>query len=82
MDDHFWPSMYPGIIVGLLIGLSGRSFASTLLGAFSGLMGAYFGFFAASYFEIDQGFFAVVAVVVGAVFVSKVFLMASSKIMN
>lgn len=47
MNDHFWPSMYPGIIVGLLLGLAGGGLLSTLAGAAGGLAGA-----AATYFLI------------------------------
>jgi hypothetical protein len=48
MGDHFWPSMYPGLIVGALLGLSCGGLVSTLAGAAGGLAGA-----AATYFVID-----------------------------
>jgi hypothetical protein len=48
MGDHFWPSMYPGLIVGALLGLSRGGLMSTLAGAAGGLAGA-----AATYFVID-----------------------------
>ncbi len=25
MDDHFWPSLYPGLIIGALVGLADGS---------------------------------------------------------
>jgi hypothetical protein len=40
MDDHFWPAMYPGIIVGFLLGLGGGNIISTILGTIGGLIGA------------------------------------------
>lgn len=40
MGDHFWPSMYPGIIVGLLYGLSLGGLVNMTLGALGGLGGA------------------------------------------
>lgn len=40
MDPHFWPSMYPGLIVGLLYGLSLRGFFNTFVAALGGLIGA------------------------------------------
>jgi len=46
MDDHFWPALYPGIIVGLLYGLSLRGAANIVLGTVGGLIGsalAYWG---------------------------------------
>jgi hypothetical protein len=47
MDDHFWPALYPAIALGLLLGLTGGSIVSTLLGGIGGLAGAaalYFAF--------------------------------------
>jgi xanthosine utilization system XapX-like protein len=40
MDDHFWPAMYPGLIVGILYGLSLRGVANTIVAAVGGLLGA------------------------------------------
>jgi hypothetical protein len=48
MDDHFWPSLYPGIIVGALLGLSRGGLLSILAGAAGGLVGS-----AAAYFIVD-----------------------------
>jgi hypothetical protein len=42
MDDHFWPAVYPGLIVGVIIGLSlVYRLSSALLGAVGGLGGAF-----------------------------------------
>ncbi len=40
MDDHFWPAMYPGLIVGILYGLSLRGVFNTVVAALGGLIGA------------------------------------------
>ena len=40
MDDHFWPAMYPGLIVGILYGLSLRGLTNTIVAAVGGLIGA------------------------------------------
>ncbi|MFT3732394.1 MAG: hypothetical protein QM780_13415 [Hyphomicrobium sp.] len=40
MDDHFWPAMYPGLIVGILYGLSLRGVFNTAVAALGGLIGA------------------------------------------
>ena len=40
MDDHFWPSMYPGLIVGILYGLSLRGVSNTVIAAIGGVIGA------------------------------------------
>jgi hypothetical protein len=39
MDAHFWPSVYPAIIVGLLVGLGQGGFKNLLLGGIAGLVG-------------------------------------------
>ncbi|MBS0238413.1 MAG: hypothetical protein JSS54_07090 [Proteobacteria bacterium] len=40
MGDHFWPAMYPGLIVGILYGLSLRGVFNTAVAALGGLVGA------------------------------------------
>src|SRR4029078_1909451 len=40
MNDHFWPSLYTGIIVGALVGLTFGGIVSTLAGALGGTAGA------------------------------------------
>jgi hypothetical protein len=40
MGDHFWPAVYPGLIVGLLYGLSQRGFSNAVLGVIGGGFGA------------------------------------------
>ena len=40
MDDHFWPAMYPGLIVGVLYGLTLRGVSNTIISALGGLVGA------------------------------------------
>lgn len=82
LEDHFWPSVYPGIIVGFLIGLSGRSIVPTLLGACGGLMGAFLAFFVMSSFEVEEGILPVLGIIVGAILFSKLCLMAGMKIMR
>lgn len=80
LDDHFWPSIYPGLIVGFLIGLSGRSLSKTLLGACGGLLGAFLVFYVITFFGVEEGIFPVLVIVVGAVLAAKLCLKASSKI--
>lgn len=40
MGDHFWPSAYPGIIVGLMYGISAGGFSNALIGGVGGLIAA------------------------------------------
>ncbi|MGI9478511.1 MAG: hypothetical protein ACR2PI_17550 [Hyphomicrobiaceae bacterium] len=40
MDSHYWPSLYPGIGIGALIGLASGGWLSIVVGAVGGLAGA------------------------------------------
>lgn len=55
MGDHFWPSMYPGIIVGLLYGLSLGGLANMALGALGGLGGALLSYVLFAQFSMMDG---------------------------
>lgn len=80
MDDHFWPSVYPGLIVGALIGLADGSIWSTLLGAAGGLGGAFVAFYAVTMLAIEPGLFPLVAIIAGAVVAAKTCTLLVAKI--
>ena len=40
MDPHYWPSLYPGIGIGALVGLASGGWLSIIVGAVGGLAGA------------------------------------------
>ncbi|WP_045834942.1 hypothetical protein [Hyphomicrobium sp. 99] len=66
MGDHFWPAMYPGLIVGVLYGLSLRGVFNTVIAALGGLIGAaiaYEGLLAAN---LNDGLPSVIGLIVGA----------------
>ena len=67
IDDHFWPSMYPGIVVGLLVGLAGGSLLSTTLGAVGGLAGAMLLFFVFACLGLEDSILSLVGLIGGAV---------------
>jgi hypothetical protein len=66
IPDHFWPAMYPGIIVGVLVGLSYRSVLSTLLGAIGGLAGAIALYFVFKWFSLEDTFFSLAGLIGGS----------------
>jgi hypothetical protein len=80
MDDHFWPSVYPGLIVGALIGLADRSIWSTLLGALGGLGGAFAAFYAVTMLAIEPGLIPLIAIIMGAVLGAKLCTMLVGKV--
>ncbi|MFM7084604.1 MAG: hypothetical protein ACKOW3_06350 [Hyphomicrobium sp.] len=81
-DDHFWPSIYPALIVGFLIGLSRRSLTATLLGACGGFLGGFLTFYILTYFRIEEGIFPVIAIIFGAATLANFCLKAGLRIMG
>jgi hypothetical protein len=67
MDDHFWPALYPGIIAGLLLGIAAGGFASTVLGACGGLIGAATVYFAFAWLGVDNDLLSLAGLIGGAV---------------
>jgi uncharacterized membrane protein YeaQ/YmgE (transglycosylase-associated protein family) len=63
MDDHFWPAMYPGLIVGILYGLSLKGWLNVLLGAAGSLVGAAVAYLVAPKLGFTDDIGSVVAMV-------------------
>lgn len=66
MDDHFWPAMYPGIIVGFLLGLGGGNIISTILGTIGGLIGAAALHFVFTWLGLEETILSLVGLIGGA----------------
>jgi hypothetical protein len=66
MDDHFWPAMYPGIIVGFLLGLGGGNVVATILGTLGGLVGAVGLYFLFTWLGLEDTIMSLVGLVGGA----------------
>ncbi len=66
MGDHFWPSMYPGLIVGALLGLSRGGLLSTLVGAAGGLFGAAAAYLVLEWLGLEESALSLAALIVGA----------------
>ncbi len=64
MDDHFWPAMYPGLIVGILYGLSLKGWLNVALGAAGSLVGAAVAYEALPAIGINDDLASVVGMVV------------------
>jgi hypothetical protein len=82
MDDHFWPSVYPGLIVGALIGLADRSILATVLGAIGGLAGAFAAFYAVTMLAIEPGIIPLAAIIIGSVIAAKLTTFGVAKIIG
>ena len=66
MDDHFWPAMYPGIIVGFLMGLGGGNVIATILGTIGGLVGAVALYFVFTWLGLEDTILSLVGLIGGA----------------
>jgi hypothetical protein len=64
MGDHFWPALYPGIIVGLLYGLSLRGLPNIVLGALGGLVGSAVACWGLLRADLNEGLPSVVGMIV------------------
>lgn len=63
MGDHFWPSIYPGIAVGLLYGLSLGGWRNALLGALGGLAAAFLAFLMLGSLFAEEGLLPLAALI-------------------
>lgn len=64
MGDHFWPSVYPGLAIGLLYGLAaGGQWRGALLGAAGGMIAAALSFVALGSLLAEDGLLPMLAMV-------------------
>jgi hypothetical protein len=67
MNDHFWPSLYPGIIVGGLVGLAKGGLLTTIVGGAGGVAGAALAYFVVVWFGLQDGLVSLGCLITGAV---------------
>ncbi len=66
MDPHFWPSTYPGLIVGILYGLSLRGVFNTIVSALGGLIGAAIAYEILTAVDMNDGLPGVIGLILVA----------------
>lgn len=66
MNDHFWPSIYPGIIVAVLIGIATGGIVAIITGAVGGLVGSVAAYFLTAWFGLDESALSLVILIAGA----------------
>lgn len=66
MNDHFWPSIYPGMIIGGLVGLTFGGFASVLVGVAGGTAGATVMYLVSASMGMEDSIASLVALIGGA----------------
>lgn len=67
MNDHFWPSLYPGIIVGALLGLSRGGLLAVLLGAVGGTVGSAAMYFVTAWLGWEDSILSLAVLIAGAI---------------
>lgn len=63
MEDHFWPAVYPGLGVGLLLGLAMGGWSNAMLGALGGLIAAALSFALIGPFLAEEGLLPLLALI-------------------
>jgi hypothetical protein len=66
MNDHFWPSIYPGIIVALLIGVATGGIVAIITGALGGLVGSVAAYFLTAWLGLEESAISLAILITGA----------------
>jgi hypothetical protein len=81
MDDHFWPSIYPAIAIGVLLGLAYGGLALTVMGTLGGLLGGAGAYLLSAAIGLEDGI-ASLALLVGCSALGAYVLIALGKRMQ
>jgi hypothetical protein len=71
MDPHYWPSLYPAIGIGLLVGFAVGGWLPLLSGALGGLLGGVLGLMINGWLGLSDGFMALVVPVVCSALIAR-----------
>jgi len=82
MGDHFWPAMYPGLIVGILYGLSQRGFVNTIVATIGALIGAAIAYAGLLAVDLNDGLPSVIGLVAAALFGAYLFTSIARKLFS
>lgn len=84
MDGHFWPSIYPAIIVGVFVAFSARSLSlgSVFAGALGGLVGGVAGLLFLRAIGLDQGIIGSVGTMAGGALCAWLCLLALQRLQS
>lgn len=66
MNDHFWPSIYPGLIVALLIGVATGGIVAIATGLVGGLAGSVGAYLLTTYLGLDESALSLAILLAGA----------------
>ncbi|MBA2125914.1 hypothetical protein DLM45_06710 [Hyphomicrobium methylovorum] len=63
MGDHLWPALYPGLIIGAVIGLMLRGTGNVITAILGGLAGAWLSTWVVATAGLDDGLPSLIALV-------------------
>ena len=66
MDDHFWPSLYPGIILAVIIGFATGGIVAILAAAGGGLIGSVAAYFLNQWLGLQDSAVSLAILLAGA----------------
>jgi hypothetical protein len=66
MDDHFWPSLYPGIIVAVIIGFATGGIIAIVVAALGGLIGSTAAYFLNQWLGLQDSAISLAILLAGA----------------
>ena len=66
MDDHFWPSLYPGIFIAVMIGFATGGIVAIFTGALGGLIGSIAAYFLTVWFGLTDSAVSLAILIAGA----------------
>lgn len=55
IDDHFWPSIYPGLFIGAIYGLSAGGLLNVITGVVGGMTGGIAAFIIVARSGVEDG---------------------------
>ena len=66
MDDHFWPSLYPGIILAVIIGFAAGGIIAIAAAVIGGLIGSVAAYFLNQWLGLQDSPISLAILLVGA----------------
>lgn len=66
MNDHFWPSIYPGVIVAVIIGFATGGIVAIIAGAVGGLIGSVAAYFLTNWLGLQDSAISLAILIAGA----------------
>lgn len=66
MDDHFWPSLYPGIFIAIMIGFATGGVVAVFTGGLGGLIGSVAAYFLTVWLGLEDSAVSLAILIAGA----------------